>query len=83
MNAVLWGCQSRELHCRALTQHGSCSPISAQAPTLLSDRGWCWGRPSHLPGVDTEGTEHHAGEVGVQVLAVEGAEVQITVQSPP
>lgn len=56
---------------------------SAQAPTVPRDRGWCLGRPLHLPGVGTEGTEHHAGEVGVQVLLVEGAEVQVTVQDPP
>lgn len=59
------------------------APVSAQAPTLPRDRGQCWGRPSHLLGVDTEGTEHHAGEVGAQVLVVEGAEVQITAQGQP
>lgn len=59
------------------------APVSAQAPALPRDRVQCWGRPSHLLGVDTEGTEHHAGEVGMQVLVVKGAEVQITAQGQP
>lgn len=61
----------------------SCSQVSAQSPALGRGRGWCRGRPPHLPGVDAEGTEHHAGEVSVEVLGTEGAEVQVTAQHCP
>lgn len=32
VNAVLWGCQSRELHCRVFTQHRSCCPSQPRPP---------------------------------------------------
>ncbi|GAB0181055.1 GPI-linked NAD(P)(+)--arginine ADP-ribosyltransferase 1 [Grus japonensis] len=61
----------------------NCEWVKAQPPTLHRGPCRCRVQPPHLPGVDTERAEHHAGEVGVQVLDAEAVDVQVTAQGHP
>lgn len=42
VHAVVWGCQSRELHCRVLTQHGSCSLAQPRPPLFPVTGAGAW-----------------------------------------